>query len=180
MRFDGNTYTVPPWLMGTSIVVQADHHHVTCYFQDKTVAPHWRCWQRTQRIELPQHREAAPKHHRRSWYSQEVAAFISLGEIAQRSLEHLATTNEPLQKQVKKLLALKDDYGAQALLDAMHRATLHQAFGAHYIENILYQAMTPQRQPPPVRLTYPHLKHIRLAPPSLEDYDALVIKRNQA
>lgn len=180
IRFDGNTYTGPPWLIGKSIVVKADHHHLTCYFKDKTVATHLRCWQRKQRIELPQHREAAQKHHRRHWYSQEVAACISLGEIAKRYLEHLATTSEPLKKQVKKLLALKDDYGAQALLDAMQRATLHQAFGAHYIENILYQEMTPQRQHSPVRLKHPHLNHIRLETPSLEDYDAFVIKRNKS
>jgi hypothetical protein len=92
----------------------------------------------------------------------------------------LATTNEPLKKQVKKLLALKDDYGAQALLDARQRATLHQAFGAHYIENILSQEMTPQRQHPPVRLKHPHLHHIRLETPSLEDYDAFGIKRNKS
>ena len=109
-----------------------------------------------------------------------MAALIALGEIAKRYLEHLATTNEPLKKSVKKLLALKDDYGAQALLDAMQRATLHQAYGAHYIENILYQEMTPQRQHPPVRLKQPHLNHIRLEEPSLEEYDAFVIKRTQS
>jgi hypothetical protein len=91
----------------------------------------------------------------------------------------LATTNEPLTKQVKKLLALKDDYGAQALLDALQRATLHQAFGAHYIENIRYQEMTPQRQHPPVRLKQAHLKQIRLEEPTLADYDACVIKRTR-
>ena len=53
MRFDGNTYTVPPWLIGKAITVKADHHQVTCYFKDKTVATHLRCWQRKQRIELP-------------------------------------------------------------------------------------------------------------------------------
>ena len=177
IRFDGNTYTVPPWLIGKTLTVKADHHHLACYFKEKAVATHLRCWQRKQRIELPQHREAAHKHHRRHWYSQEVAAFISLGEIAKRYLEHLATTNQPLQKSIKKLLALKDDSGAQALLDAMQRATLHQAFGAHYIENILYQEMTPQRQHPPVRRKQPHLNHIRLEEPSLEEYDAFVIKR---
>lgn len=77
IRFDANTYTVPPWLLGKSITVKADHHHVTCYFKDKAVATHLRCWQRKQRIELPQHREAAQKHHRRHWYSQEVAACIA-------------------------------------------------------------------------------------------------------
>jgi transposase len=180
IRFDGNTYTVPPWLIGKTITVKADHHHLMCYFKDKTVATHVRCWQRKQRIELTQHREAAQKHQRRHWYSQEVTAFIALGEIAKRYLEHLVTTNEPLQKSVKKLLALKDAYGAHALLDAMQRATLHQAYGAHYIENILYQEMTPQRQHPPVRLKHPHLNHIRLEEPSLEAYDAFVIKRNKS
>jgi hypothetical protein len=92
----------------------------------------------------------------------------------------LATTNEPLTKQVKKLLALKDDYGTQALLDAMQRATLHQAFGAHYIENILYQEMTPRRQHPPVRLKQAHLNQIRLEEPALADYDAFVLKRTRA
>jgi hypothetical protein len=138
-----------------------------------------RCWQRKQRIELPQHREAAHKHHRRHWYSQEVAAFIALGETAKRYLEHFAATHAPLKKQVKKLLALKDDYGAQALLDARQRATLHQAFGAHYIENILYQEMTPQRQHPPVRLKQSHLNDIRLEEPTLADYDAFVLKRTR-
>lgn len=180
IRFDGNTYTVPPWLIGKTVTVKADHHQVTCYFRDQAVATHLRTWQRKQRIELPQHREAAQKRHRRHWYSQEVAAFISLGEVAKRYLEHLATTNEPLKGSVKKLLALKDDYGAQALLDAMQRATLHQAYGAHYIENILYQEMTPQRQHAPVRLKQAHLNQIRLEEPSLEAYDAYVIKRNKS
>ena len=89
MRFDGNTYTVPPWLIGKAITVKADHHQVTCYFKDKTVATHLRCWQRKQRIELPHHREVVEKHHRRHWYSQEVAAFIALGETAKRYLEAL-------------------------------------------------------------------------------------------
>lgn len=77
MRLDGNTSTVPPWLIGTSLTVKADHHHLPCYFKDKAVATHLRCWPRTPRIALPQHREAAHQHHRRHWYSQEGAALIS-------------------------------------------------------------------------------------------------------
>jgi hypothetical protein len=106
IRFDGNTSTVPPWLIGKSVTVKADHHPLPCYFRDKAVATPLRCGQRKQRIELPQHHEAAYKHHRRHWYSQEVAALSSLGDIAKGSLEHLATTTEPLTKQIKKLLAL--------------------------------------------------------------------------
>ena len=177
IHFDGNTYTVPPWLIGKTITVKADHHQLTCYLQDKTVATHPRCWQRKQRIELPQHRELAQKHHRRHWDSQEVAAFISLGEVAKTYLERLASTHQPLTKSVKKLLGLKDDYGAHALVEAMQRALRHQAIGVHYIENILYQEMTPQRPHPPVKLKQPHLNQIRLEEPSLADYDAFVLRR---
>jgi transposase len=177
VHFDGNTYTVPPWLIGKTLTVKADHHQLTCYFKDKAVATHPRCWQRKQRIELPQHREMAHKHHRRAWHSQEVAALLSLGEVAKTYLERLAHTQQPLTKSVKKLLDLKDDYGAHALIEAMQRALRHQAIGVHYIENILYQEMTPQRHHPPVRLKQTHLNHIRLEEPSLAEYDAFVLRR---
>jgi hypothetical protein len=77
MRFDGNPSPVPPWLIGTSLTVKADHHHLTCSCKDQAVATQLRCGQRTQRIELPQHREAAHTPRRRHWDSQEVAAFLS-------------------------------------------------------------------------------------------------------
>src|SRR5262249_23443233 len=67
--FDGNTYPAPPWLLGKPIPDKADQHQFMCYFKDKPVATHFRCWQRKQRINPPHPREAAQKHHRRYWYS---------------------------------------------------------------------------------------------------------------
>ena len=86
----------------------------------------------------------------------------------------------PLQKQGKKLLALKDASGAPALLDAMPRATLPQAVGAHSSENMLSREMPPQRQHPPVRLQHAHLHQIRLEAPALAAYEALVLTRTRA
>jgi transposase len=178
--FDGNTYSAPPWAIGKTLTVKADHHHVMLYFKDKAIATHQRCWQRKQRLERPEHRLAATQHRQRHWRSQQVATFIALGEVAKNYLEQLATTGQPLQKSVKKLLDLKDDYGTYALLQAMERATEHGAFGAHYIENILYQDMTPQRQHPPVRLKHQHLNSIRLDEPSLAEFDTFILKRKGA
>jgi len=56
---------------------------------------------------------------------------------------------------------------------------IHNAIGADYIENILYQEMTPTRHHPPVRLKKEALNNIRLPEPSLAEYDAHVIKRNK-
>jgi len=179
LRFDANTYTVPPWAIGKQVIVKADNHTVTIYFKDKAIATHQRSWKRKERIELHQHKEAARKQKDRHWLSEEVAAFISLGEEAKTYLERLAGANQPLKKNVKKLLALKDEYGAYALIEAIKKATSHNAYGAHYIENILYQQMTPKRNHPPVRLKKDHLNRIRLEEPSLEEYDAFVIKRRK-
>ena len=179
IRFDSNFYTVPPWAIDKEVVAKADHHTLTVYFKEKPIATHHRSWQRRKRIELPSHREAARKHQRKLWRSQEVAAFISLGEEAKTYLEHLTATNQPIKKNLNKLLALKDEYGSYALIEAIKKAALHNAYGAHYIENILYQEMTPKKHHSPVKLRKENLNHIRLEQPSLAQYDAFVIKRRK-
>jgi len=179
IRFDGNSYTVPPWAIDKGVVAKADHHTLTVYFKDKPIATHERSWERRKRIELSSHREAARKEQRKIWRSQEVGAFISLGEAAKIYLEHLTAANQPIKKDLKKLLALKDEYGSYALIEAIKKATVHNAYGAHYIENILYQEMTPKRHHPPVKVKQENLNRIRLEEPSLAHYDALVIKRRR-
>jgi hypothetical protein len=179
VRFDGNFYTVPPWAITKHVVVKANNYTLNIYFKDKPIATHQRSYQRKMRIEQPSHRQEAGKYHRNFWRSHESAAFISLGEPAKKYLERLVDTNQPIKKNLKKLLALKDEYGAYALIEAIERATSHRAYGAHYIENILYQQMTPQSTHHPVRLKNNHLNTIRLEQPCLAEYDAWVIKRKK-
>jgi transposase len=179
IHFDGNTYTVAPWAIGKEVTLKADHQSLTIYFKDKPIAAHKRSYHRKERIEVPAHRQEAQKYHRNFWRSNEVAAFISLGEAAKAYLEHLVESHQPIKKSLGKLLALHDQYGANALIEAIKRASLHHAYGAHYIENILYQQMTPQSQHPPVRVKQERLNHIRLEKPSLAEYDALLIKRSK-
>jgi hypothetical protein len=108
-----------------------------------------------------------------------MAVLISLGEEAKTYMERLATTHQPLKKSVKRLLALKDEYGSVSLLQAIRKAISHTAYGADYIENILYQEMTPRREHPPVRLDQESLNRIRLQEPCLADYDAFVVRRRK-
>jgi transposase len=177
IRFDANTYTVPPWAIGKQVIVKADPRTLCVYLKDKVIVTHSRSYKRKERIELPAHKEAALKQKRRLWKSDLVQAFISLGEEAKAYLEHLSDTHEPLKKNLEKLLALKDEYGPYDLIEAMKRASMHHAYGAHYIENILYQQRSPKTLHPPVRLKQEKLNCIRLDEPSLADYDAFVIKR---
>ena len=59
IRFDGNTYSLPPWAIGKTVIVKADTQTVSVYLREKILATHTRCWEKKQRIELPAHREAA-------------------------------------------------------------------------------------------------------------------------
>jgi hypothetical protein len=143
------------------------------------VASHQRSWERGERVELPEHHEAARKNLHKHWLSNEVAILFSLGEEAKTYVERLSASRHPLKKTIKRLLHLMDEYGSSALIDAMKKALSHHAYGADYIENILYQEMTPQRAHPPLRFNQEALNRIRLQEPSLADYDAFVVRRRK-
>jgi len=179
VRFDANVYTAPPWAIGKQVTLKADQSTVSIFYRGKKIAVHDRCWQRRQRIETAFHREQVKKLKRKLWLDKDITAFSSLGSEAVAYLEALAQTRQPIKKNVSKLLSLKDEYGAVSVIYAIKKALIHNAIGADYIENILYQEMTPKRHHPPVRLKKEALNNIRLPEPSLVEYDAHVIKRNK-
>jgi transposase len=176
VRFDGNTYTAPPWTIGKTVVVKADTTFVSLYLNDKRIAVHTRCWKRKKRIETPSHRQQVKKLRKKLWHDRQVAALMSLGTIAVDYLNCLLDAGQPIKKQVKRLLVLKDKYGAEALIYALTKSMAHKAFGADYVENIVHQKMAPKNDHPPVRLKNKQLNRIRLNQPSLADYDAHALK----
>ncbi len=179
VRFDANTYTTPPWAISKQVTLKANQQTVIIFYQHKKIAVHDRCWQRGQRIETPTHKEQVRKLQRKRWLDKDIAAFSSIGKEAVTYLQALSQARQPIKKNVLKLLSLKDDYGALSIIYALKKALAHNAIGADYIENILYQEMTPKKQHPPVRLKKEALNNIRLPEPSLEEYDAHVIKRSK-
>jgi len=176
VRFDSNSYTIPPWTIGKRLTLKADQTTVTLYHRDKAVASHPRCWKRKVRVELPVHREMVRKIQKKLWESREVASFASLGGQAREYLKALAQAGQPIKKNVSRLLDLKDQYGASALLLALQKALKHNAYGADYVENILFQQTTPQNRHQPVKLKDENLNRLRLEEPSLQDYDGYILK----
>lgn len=179
VRFDGNAYTTPPWAIGKQATLKADQTTVTIFYQQKKIAAHHRCWRRKQRIETPYHREQVKKLQRKLWMDKDIIAFSSLGQQAVEYLQAIVDAKLPIKKNVSKLLSLKDEYGAASVVYVIKKALVHNAIGADYIENILYQEMTPRKNHPPVRLKNEALNKIRLPEPSLAEYDAHVLKRRK-
>ena len=179
VRFEGNCYTTPPWTIGKRLTLKADQYRVMIYNQHKVVAVHERSFKRHQRIELPQHKELVKKLQKKLWQDRHIAAFASLGPAAREYLSALSRANQPIRKNVLRMLKLKDHYGTASLLAVIEKALKHKAYGADYVENILYQEMTPQNRHQPVTLKDENLNQIRLIEPNLADYDSLVLKRRK-
>jgi len=87
-----------------------------------------------------------------------------------------AQARQPIKKNISRLLSLKDEYGTLSLIHAIKKALHHKAYGSDYIENILYQEITPQNHHQPVKLKDQGLNHIRLIEPSLAEYDTYILK----
>ncbi len=179
VRFDANAYTVPPFAIGRHVTIRADQHTVEIYDRTRRLATHKRCFSKKERVELPAHREQVKKLHGKLWRDRQIALFLSLGEEASDYLRGLADAGLPIKKDVRRLLALRDEYGAASVLIAIRKCIRFKAFGADYAENVLYQEMTPVRKHPKVKLGKEELNRMRLCEPSLAEYDAHIIKKRK-
>lgn len=179
VRFDDNVYTVPPWAVGKHVVVKADQNRISIYYRERRLIEHPRSFERHLRIEHPEHREQVKKLRNRQHIDRQTEVFLSLGKPAYDFMEKLADNRLALKKTISALLLLKDEYGQESLLYAMTKAISRQLYGADYVENILYQEMTPKTNHPQVKLKKQELNDIRLSSPALEQYDALALKRRR-
>jgi len=176
IRFDRNTYTVPLWCIGKELTLKADQKEIRLFYKTRKIVIHKKCWRKRQRIEHSAHVEEALKRKRKVIESSEIATFSALGSEFREFLGGLHQTDQPVKKSIRRLLELKDQYGTGSLSWAVLKAIRHSAFGADYIENILYQEMTPQTDHLPVQTKDEALNRIRLSEPSLAEYDAIIIK----
>jgi len=179
VRFDGNSYSAPPWTIGKHLILKADQTSVQLYHHDKLITEHPRCWEKKKRLEIAAHTDQVKKTRKKNLESREVSIFAALGTEFREYLGGLAEHNQPVKKIVSKLLLLLDQYGKESLLIAVNKALKYKVYGDDYIENILYQEMTPVNEHPPVKTREENFNRIRLSEPSLSDYDALILQRRK-
>jgi len=179
IRFDGNVYTVPPWLIGKKITLKANERRVTIYHKDRKIITHQRCWKRHYRIEHESHVKEVKKLNKKRYRDRQTEVFLSLGNVAEEFIEKLTADRKPLKNTIIRLLELKSEYGKGSLLYAMRKTMKLKLYGADYIENVLYQEMTPKTTHSPVKFEKAALNEIRLTTPSLKEYDALALKRRR-
>jgi len=177
IRFDANTYTVPPRLVSKQVTVKADSRTVIIYYKEKQVAAHHRSWKKKERVDLSSHSEQVKKLRKKAVYGKTDSGVHVLGAGGHRLSGKMAQASQPIKKTVTQLLSLNDIYGTSSLICALRKALKHKLYGSAYIQNILHQEMSPVTTYPPVTLKNEELNDIRLPKPNLAEYDAIALQR---
>jgi transposase len=174
VRFDRNLYSVPPRLVGQTIVIRANDIAVSVFLGPKQVALHRRCWSVGEDIEHPSHREAALETKPRAGARELPPGLGALGDVAREYFKVLAAGSRSLRRETVRLTFLAELFGDTQTASAMDEVMKTGHVGAEYVEYVLRHKKGLTPSPPPLRLGDPELDAISFREPDLSIYDDIV------
>jgi transposase len=173
VHFDGSTYSVPPAWAGCVLTLKASAAEVCVYAGADEVARHRRAGGRQDVVD-PEHLRTLRTKKRRADRGVLVQRFLAIGGAAEPYLKGLVAAEVALYRHLRRILALCDRFGRDAVAIAITKAIEHRAFGADYVERILLERRRGTREQslgPLSLLTAPDLADIALEDIDLTIYD---------
>jgi transposase len=172
VRFDRNTYSVPPNLVAQSVTVRANEDRLRIFLGHREVATHPRCWRAGEDLELPAHREAALKLKPGATRDGLPPVLLKMGDVASRYFKVAAAGTKSLHRETVRLVFFAEVYGVMVTAEAMSEVMASGHVGADYVEYVLRQKKGLEPGAPPLRLGLPELDDASLPEPDLSLYDA--------
>lgn len=174
VRFDRNEYSVPPRLVGQTVLLRADDDNVAIYLGPKRVAAHVRSYDIGADIEDPLHRREAIELKPRAATNTIPKELARLGDVAMDYYKVLAVGNRSLQRDTRRLVLLVELFGESATASAMSEVMATGHVGAEYVEYVLRHKRRLVPCADPLHLGNPELDNISFAEPDLAFYDDLI------
>ena len=172
IALDTNHYSVPSAYAHRRLTVKAYPDRVCIYFDNQLIARHPRRYGRHEDIEDPDHAKGLIAQRRRAREQRLMMHFLALSPDAAAYYEGLDQRRFDARQHVRKILALAEIYGADAVGRAISDGLAFNAFSAEYITNILEVRARALPEPGPLQLTRRHdLLDIDIAPPDLNAYE---------
>jgi len=172
VTLETNRYSVPAEYASYRVTLKAYPDRVCIYHEDRLIARHCRSYDRYQDIEDPDHPKALLAHRHNAREQRLLRRFLSLSPKAPADYEGLEQRRANARLHRRKIVALSDIYGAEAVARALEDGLAFHAFSAEYVANRLEMR---SRQPPeasPLHLTRRQdLLEIELAEPDLSLYE---------
>ncbi len=182
VRFESNTYSVPPPYAAVALTLKASPKEVVLFHGSKEVAKHRRVWGKGKDVVDPQHERALRETKRRVHLSLQERDFRNLSPEAGAYLEGLSRSALSPSIQMRKILGLVHLYGKVEVAQAIQRALAYQAFGFEYIQNIVFQQRNQSKFPAPSQILLPQREELQthgVEQRSLEEYENLLEERRE-
>jgi len=171
--FDRNLYSVPPRLVGQTVVIRANDNAVAIYLGTKQVALHSRSWGVGEDIEDPSHRSAAWEMKPRAEAGALPSQLTGLGKVGVDYFKVLAAGRRSIQREIVRLTFLCELFGDTATQSAADEVMRTGHVGAEYVEYVLRHKRRLTPQVAPLRLGRPELDALNFGEPDLAVYDKL-------
>jgi hypothetical protein len=172
VALESNRYSVPAQYANERLTLKAYPDRICIYHRDQLVARHRRSFDRHQDIEDPDHPRILLAQRQRAREQQLLAKFLALSPRAQTYYEGLEAKRGNPRAHLRKILALTEIHGRDAVVRALDDGIELQAFSAEYIANILDARGRIQPEPAPLQLTRRQdLLDLELPDPDLSIYD---------
>ncbi len=169
---ESNHYSVPPHLAGQRLTLKAYPDRVCVYHHDLLQACHARSLDRHRDIEDPEHVRVLQAQRASAREQRLMVQWLALSPRAQAYGDGLLAKRVNARGHIRKILALVELHGAQAVARAIDDGLALQAFSAEYIANILVARRPIGAEPAALQLTRSaDLLELELPAPDLSIYD---------
>lgn len=171
IALDTHRYSVPAHLAGQALTLKTYPDRLCLYHQNPLVARHARRYDRHGDFADPDHPKPLLAQRKKARDHQLFMRFLALSPQAALSYQQLEQRRLNPPHHVRKIVALSDIYGQEAVARALADALEYQAFAADYSANLLEQRARFTPEASPLYLTRREdLLDLHLQPPDLSLY----------
>jgi hypothetical protein len=173
---DTNSYSVPPGLVGKSVLVRADDTTVRVVDGAEVVAEHPRCWERRRAVEKPEHVQELLDKRPGAKGPKRKDRIAALSDECRIYLQEIARRRINLRAEVDKLDRLITRYGEADIVAGIAAALGARTFGARYVRAHVDQKRFAQglgEPPEPVVTGRREADEMSVEPHDLGGYDDL-------
>jgi transposase len=137
VSFEANRYSVPACYAGCPVILKAYPDRLCIYHEDLLIARHTRSFDRHLDIEDPDHPKALIAQRRHARDAQALKRFLSLSPQASAYYTGLQERRGNALSHVRKIVALAELHGEEAVVRAMQDALVFDAFSSEYITHLI-------------------------------------------
>jgi transposase len=172
VAFEANHYSVPARYAGERLLLKAYPDRVCMYHRDALVARHPRSFDRHQDIEDPDHAHALLAQRKSAREQRLLTQFLALSPRAVAYYAGLEAKRANPRVHARKILALAEMHGSEAVARALDDGLELEAFSAEYIAHMVAARRRTDTEPGALQLTRRQdLLDLELPAPDLSIYE---------